>query len=105
MVGAIDPTTGQSIVAFVTLVADAAAPTDETGEELRAHVAEKIGPIAKPKTVVFTDELPKTRSGKIMRRLLRDVAEGRVLGDTTTLADPAVVDEIRRLSASSPTDE
>jgi acetyl-CoA synthetase len=105
VVGAIDPTTGQSIVAFVTLVADAAAPTDETGEELRAHVAEKIGPIAKPKTVVFTDELPKTRSGKIMRRLLRDVAEGRVLGDTTTLADPAVVDEIRRLSASSPTDE
>jgi len=54
---------------------------------------------------VFTDELPKTRSGKIMRRLLRDVAEGRVLGDTTTLADPAVVDQIRRLSATAPTDE
>ena len=68
-------------------------------------MARKIGPLARPKTVVFTDELPKTRSGKIMRRLLQDVAEGRVLGDTTTLADPAVVDEIRRLAATSPTDE
>ena len=105
VVGAIDPTTGQSIVAFVTLVADAGPATDERGQELRAHVADKIGPIARPKTVIFTDELPKTRSGKIMRRLLRDVAEGRVLGDTTTLADPAVVEEIRRLSAASPTDE
>jgi acetyl-CoA synthetase len=105
VVGAVDPTTGQSIVAFVTLVAGAGEPSDERGQELRAHVAEKIGPIARPKTVVFTDELPKTRSGKIMRRLLRDVAEGRVLGDTTTLADPAVVEEIRRLSATSPTDE
>jgi len=104
VVGANDPTTGQSIVAFVTLVSGA-EPSEERGQELRAHVAEKIGPIARPKTVVFTDELPKTRSGKIMRRLLRDVAEGRVLGDTTTLADPAVVEEIRRLSATSPTDE
>ena len=82
-----------------------AEPSDERGQELRAHVADKIGPIARPKTVVFTDELPKTRSGKIMRRLLRDVAEGRVLGDTTTLADPAVVEEIRRLASSSPADE
>jgi acetyl-CoA synthetase len=89
----------------VTLRSGAGAPDDERGQELRAHVAAKIGPIARPKTVVFTDELPKTRSGKIMRRLLRDVAEGRVLGDTTTLADPAVVDEIRRLAAASPTDE
>ncbi len=70
-----------------------------------SHVAEKIGPIARPKTVIFTEELPKTRSGKIMRRLLRDVAEGRNLGDTTTLADPAVVEEIRRLAATSPTEE
>jgi hypothetical protein len=84
---------------------DAGEPDEERGQELRAHVAEKIGPIARPKTVIFTDELPKTRSGKIMRRLLRDVAEGRVLGDTTTLADPAVVEEIRRLAASAPTDE
>jgi acetyl-CoA synthetase len=101
VVGAVDPTTGQAIVAFVTLVADAGVATDERGQELRAHVATKIGPIARPKTVIFTDELPKTRSGKIMRRLLRDVAEGRVLGDTTTLADPAVVEEIRRLADAS----
>jgi acetyl-CoA synthetase len=64
-------------------------------EELRNHVAKKIGPIAKPANIVFTPELPKTRSGKIMRRLLRDVAEHRPLGDTTTLADPAVVEEIK----------
>src|SRR5439155_1212745 len=65
-------------------------------EELRSHVAEKIGPIAKPANIVFTPELPKTRSGKIMRRLLRDVANNRQLGDTTTLADPTVVDEISK---------
>jgi len=105
VVGASDPTTGQAIVAFVTLRTTAGEPDDERGQALRAHVADKIGPIARPKTVIFTDELPKTRSGKIMRRLLRDVAEGRVLGDTTTLADPAVVEEIRRLAAASPTDE
>jgi len=105
VVGAADATTGQAIVAFVTLVADAGPADDARGQELRAHVAAKIGPIARPKTVIFTDELPKTRSGKIMRRLLRDVAEGRVLGDTTTLADPAVVEEIRRLSAASPGEE
>ena len=105
VVGAVDATTGQAIVAFVTLVADAGPADDARGQELRAHVAAKIGPIARPKTVIFTDELPKTRSGKIMRRLLRDVAEGRVLGDTTTLADPAVVEEIRRLSAASPGEE
>jgi acetyl-CoA synthetase len=105
VVGAADPTSGQAIVAFVTLRADAGPADDEKGQELRRHVADKIGPIARPRTVIFTDELPKTRSGKIMRRLLRDVAEGRVLGDTTTLADPAVVDEIRRLAATSPTDE
>ena len=63
-------------------------------EELRSHVAAKIGAIAKPANIVFTPELPKTRSGKIMRRLLRDVAENRPLGDTTTLADPTVVHEI-----------
>jgi len=102
VVGAVDPTTGQAIVAFVTLVADAGVADDARGQELRAHVATKIGPIARPRTVIFTDELPKTRSGKIMRRLLRDVAEGRVLGDTTTLADAAVVEEIRRLAEASP---
>ncbi len=105
VVGATDPTTGQAIVAFVTLRANAGPADDRRGQELRAHVAEKIGPIARPRTIIFTDELPKTRSGKIMRRLLRDVAEGRMLGDTTTLADPAVVDEIRRLAAAGSTDE
>ena len=75
------------------------------GEELRGHVAQHIGPIARPKTVIFTDELPKTRSGKIMRRLLRDVAEGRDLGDTTTLADQRVVDQIREMAAARPTED
>ena len=77
----------------------------ELGEEVRQHVATKLGAIARPKVVIFTDELPKTRSGKIMRRLLRDVAEGRVLGDTTTLADPNVVEEIKRRAAESPTED
>jgi acetyl-CoA synthetase len=104
VVGAKDDTTGQAIIAFVTLRAGQ-EQTTERGEELRGHVAKLIGPIARPKTVIFTDELPKTRSGKIMRRLLKDVAEGRDLGDTTTLADPLVVEEIRRLSTQSPTEE
>ncbi len=104
VVGANDATTGQAIIAFVTL------KTGETGDDahgqaLREHVSVKIGPIAKPKTIVFTDDLPKTRSGKIMRRLLRDVAEGRALGDTTTLADASVVDEIARRAATAPTEE
>jgi acetyl-CoA synthetase len=101
VVGAKDDVTGQAIVAFVTLKSGCPA-SPGYGEHLRRHVAERIGPIARPKTVVFTEELPKTRSGKIMRRLLRDVAEGRVLGDTTTLADAGVVDEIRRLADSHP---
>jgi len=101
VVGARDDTTGQAIIAFVTLKGGQ-EPTDERGQELRRHVATRIGAIARPKTLVFTDDLPKTRSGKIMRRLLRDVAEGRVLGDTTTLADPAVVEEIARLAAAAP---
>jgi acetyl-CoA synthetase len=74
-------------------------------EELRNHVATKIGPIAKPANIVFTPELPKTRSGKIMRRLLRDVAEHRQLGDTTTLADPAVVDEIQERADTEASNE
>jgi acetyl-CoA synthetase len=104
VVGAKDDTTGQAIIAFVTL-RSGQEQTAEAGEALRRHVAQLIGPIARPKTVIFTDELPKTRSGKIMRRLLKDVAEGRDLGDTTTLADPRVVDEIRRLSTTNPTEE
>lgn len=99
VVGAKDDTTGQAIVAFVTLRGTAEA-SDEVGQELREHVANKIGKIGRPKTIIFTDDLPKTRSGKIMRRLLRDVAEGRELGDTTTLADPGVVEEIRDRAAS-----
>jgi acetyl-CoA synthetase len=93
-----DATTGQAIVAFVTLKGGAEGSVEKL-EELRNHVAEKIGPIAKPANIVFTPELPKTRSGKIMRRLLRDVANNRQLGDTTTLADPTVVDEIAKRAA------
>ena len=104
VVGAKDDTTGQAIIAFVTVKGDTEM-TEELGEELRQHVAKKIGPISRPKTVIFTDDLPKTRSGKIMRRLLRDVAEGRDLGDTTTLADPNVVDEIRKRAATAPQED
>ncbi len=100
VVGKTDPTTGQAIAAFVTLRAGVEA-SDALVEELRDHVAKLIGPIAKPKTVLFTDDLPKTRSGKIMRRLLRDVAEDQALGDTTTLADPTVVDGIKAKYLSS----
>ena len=95
VVGANDDTTGQAIMAYVT-VKGGTETSPAFGEELRQHVAKKIGPTARPKTLIFTDELPKTRSGKIMRRLLRDVAENRALGDTTTLADPTVVDEIAK---------
>ena len=104
VVGARDDTTGQAIVAFVTLKGGV-APSDEVGQELRAHVGTKIGAISKPKTIIFTDDLPKTRSGKIMRRLLRDVAEGRELGDTTTLADPGVVEEIRSKANADPSED
>ena len=92
--GRADSLTGQAIVAYVTLRGGKEGSV-EMMDELRDHVAHVIGPIAKPANVVFTPELPKTRSGKIMRRLLRDVAENRTLGDTTTLADPAVVEEIK----------
>ena len=81
---------GQSIAAFVTLK-EGNSGTDELLAEVREHVGYKIGAIAKPETVIFTADLPKTRSGKIMRRLLRDIAEGQTVGDTTTLADPSVV--------------
>jgi acetyl-CoA synthetase len=104
VVGAKDDTTGQAIVAFVTLRGTSTA-SPEVGEELRQHVATKIGAISRPKLIIFTDDLPKTRSGKIMRRLLRDVAEGRELGDTTTLADPGVVEEIRTRAASNTKDD
>jgi acetyl-CoA synthetase len=99
-----DQTTGQAIVAFVSLKGGQEGSVDKL-EELRNHVAKKIGPIAKPANIVFTPELPKTRSGKIMRRLLRDVAENRPLGDTTTLADPTVVEEIRDRAVEEAPDE
>jgi acetyl-CoA synthetase len=97
--GRADPTTGQAIVAFVSLKGGDEGSV-EMLEELRDHVAKKIGKIARPANIVFTPELPKTRSGKIMRRLLRDVSENRQLGDTTTLADPAVVEEIKDRATS-----
>jgi acetyl-CoA synthetase len=81
---------GTAVAAFVT-VKEGVSGTPELAEELRQHVARKIGSIAKPDDIIFAADLPKTRSGKIMRRLLRDIAEGKALGDTTTLADPAVV--------------
>ena len=94
VVGRTDPTTGQAIAAFVILRAGA-EPSDDLVAALRDHVGATIGPIAKPKSILFTDDLPKTRSGKIMRRLLKDVSEDGALGDTTTLADPGVVASIK----------
>jgi acetyl-CoA synthetase len=102
--GRADAITGQAIVAFVTLKGGEDGSVERL-EELRNHVAAKIGPIAKPANVVFTPELPKTRSGKIMRRLLRDVAENRPLGDTTTLADPAVVHELSERAVEAPSED
>jgi acetyl-CoA synthetase len=85
---------GQAVAAFVTLTEDAHGDASLVAE-LREHVAKKIGAIAKPDDIIFSADLPKTRSGKIMRRLLRDIAEGKALGDTTTLADPAVVARLK----------
>jgi acetyl-CoA synthetase len=98
VVGATDEHTGQAICAFVILEANA-KPADEMVDELRAQVAKEISPIAKPREIHVVPELPKTRSGKIMRRLLRDVAEGRELGDTSTLVDPGVFEAIRASKA------
>jgi acetyl-CoA synthetase len=101
VVGANDETTGQAVCAFVILRQEFVEEADEVGEgkdlvqELRNHVAKEIGPIAKPRSIMIVGELPKTRSGKIMRRLLRDVAEGREVGDVTTLADSSVMDLIK----------
>ncbi len=100
VVGRSDPITGEAIFAFVILKASV-EPSDTLAAELREHVARKIGAIARPKMVMFTPELPKTRSGKIMRRLLRDIAEHRPLGDVTTLADSGIVETIRDKAQSS----
>jgi len=101
VVGANDPTTGQAIIAYVIL----RGGQDASETDLRNHVAHEIGAIAKPKAIYITPDLPKTRSGKIMRRLLRDVAEGRNLGDTTTLADASVVNELQRKAQEAPTED
>jgi acetyl-CoA synthetase len=99
-----DELVGEAIVAFVTLKTGFEGDEAMAGE-LREHVAEKIGKIARPHGIIFTTDLPKTRSGKIMRRLLRDVAHGRALGDVTTLANAEIVDQIREMSRSSAGDE
>jgi acetyl-CoA synthetase len=96
-VGATDETTGQAVVAFVILKQsqeEAVSTLEDVSEVLRKHVATQIGAIARPRQVFVVNELPKTRSGKIMRRLLRDLAEGREVGDTTTLADTSIMQVI-----------
>jgi len=104
VVGRRHPQEGETIAAFVT--PKGGVEGDESlMDELREHVAKVIGKIARPKSIVFTDDLPKTRSGKIMRRLLRDVAEGRELGDVTTLQNAPVLDEIRDKAESTAGDE
>ena len=100
VVGRADETTGQAIAAFVTLKGDVVGD-EALIAELRQHVATKIGGIARPKSIVLTDDLPKTRSGKIMRRLLRDISEDRKLGDVTTLANEEVVQEISDMAADA----
>ncbi|MGI9539522.1 MAG: acetate--CoA ligase [Miltoncostaeaceae bacterium] len=100
VVGRSDETTGQAIAAFVTLKGDVSGDEDLIGT-LRQHVATRIGPIARPKSIVLTDDLPKTRSGKIMRRLLRDISEDRQLGDVTTLANAEVVADIADMASSA----
>jgi acetyl-CoA synthetase len=104
VVGRTDDTTGQAVAAFVIL-RSGNEPSDALVSDLRDHVAQHIGPIAKPKSILFTEDLPKTRSGKIMRRLLRNVAEDETLGDTTTLADPAVVEGIKARYLATAADE
>ena len=99
VIGQQDEDTGQSIAAFVTLEGDLEGDDDMVAE-LREHVAKRIGKLARPKRIIWADDLPKTRSGKIMRRLLRDIAEGRELGDVTTLRDPTVMEKIEEKVAA-----
>jgi acetyl-CoA synthetase len=106
VVGATDPMTGQAIVAFVILREDVAEGEDaDIAKELRDHVGRSLGPIAKPKQIMVVPELPKTRSGKIMRRLLRDVAENRAVGDVTTLADSSIMDLIHNKLPAAASDD
>ena len=94
VIGQSDEDSGQSICAFVTLEGENGEGSDELVAEIRDHVADRIGKFARPKRIVWADDLPKTRSGKIMRRLLRDIADGRALGDVTTLRDPDVMNQL-----------
>jgi acetyl-CoA synthetase len=105
VVGASDPTTGQGIVAFVILRENVVDSSDEVVQTLRTHVAKDIGPIAKPRQIMVVQELPKTRSGKIMRRLLRDIAENRELGDVTTLTDSSVMNMIKEKLPAAPSED
>src|SRR5215213_3872110 len=105
VVGASDPTTGQGIVAFVILRESGTDSGDELVQTLRNHVAKDIGPIAKPRQIMVVQELPKTRSGKIMRRLLRDIAENRELGDVTTLTDSSVMNLIKEKLPAAPSED
>ena len=103
VIGQSDEDSGQAICAFVTLAGDDDEGSDELEAEIREHVAQRIGKLARPKRIIWAYDLPKTRSGKIMRRLLRDIGEGRELGDVTTLRDPDVVsklDEVVKKRAS-----
>src|SRR5687767_5002351 len=104
VIGQADEDTGQAICAFVTVEGAGGDPEEGFDRELREHVADKIGKLARPKRIIWADDLPKTRSGKIMRRLLKDIAEGRELGDVTTLRDPAVTEKIRDTVAASTED-
>jgi acetyl-CoA synthetase len=104
VVGQADEDSGQSICAFVTLQGDL-DPSDDLEAEIREHVAQRIGKLARPKRLIWADDLPKTRSGKIMRRLLRDIAEGRALGDVTTLRDPGVMKQLATQIAEAADDE
>ena len=105
VVGAKDEDTGQAVCAFVILREEAGDGGEDIVEELRNHVRKEIGAIAKPRQIMIVAELPKTRSGKIMRRLLRDVAEHREVGDVTTLADSTVMDLIKQQEDAGSSDE
>jgi acetyl-CoA synthetase len=94
VIGQADEDTGQAITAFVTLEGDDDEGSEELIDEIRERVAQRIGKFARPKRIIWSGDLPKTRSGKIMRRLLRDIAEGRELGDVTTLRDPDVMSKL-----------
>ena len=105
VIGQSDEDSGQAITAFVTLEGDDDDGDDDLIEELREHVAKRIGKLARPKRIIWAGDLPKTRSGKIMRRLLRDIAEGKELGDVTTLRDPDVVKQLDEKVKSAQSEE